>query len=430
MSFIGYTEIDPTQTLPEEVQIESSDAELWVGELGYAWSDVLTVQAVQAESEEMMDMLDVVVRGVGMFVVEVDDALSIKKICQPYVSKPANAGEYDTAMPFSVAEGSGVQVTCSVNADGTAFLPAQLILVADACGFFMLQTDTSMWHRPLLRLSWGQLQSCTSSAEWNFTITVPSLGQLSFQCDTAPDELVALWKEHGTQGAGGSNALPAGWEEGWDEEGNMFYQQSGTDHWQWEHPEAAPGETPAVSAPVAEPEEPEVVEVDAKTRKKLLLEKRRQMKGKEKKKRVVKDILPKKKEDDTSGGRKQKKPVKKKKDAEDSDDEEEDPDVNPDFKYDKTSAIPRYRQRYLPKMRLKKKAADVGGSIWAMPTEKDHRKHFRCRQKGTKGDTFQRMPDFELIVEVKKVEVPKEPEAEGEAGEEGDAAEDEENGEE
>jgi hypothetical protein len=448
-AYTAYTEIDPTQTLSEETQVELNDDNLSIGELAYDWADVLTVQAVEADNEENMDMLDLVIKGVGMFVLEVDDALQIKTSCQSYMNQAANAGQYDTAMPFSLEhEESGVQVSCSTNSDATTFLPDELTLVADACGLFMLWTDTALWHRPALRLSWGQLTSC-SSADMILSFSVPSLGDLSFQCDTDPDEIIAMCVENGvSRVGGGGSSLPAGWEESWDEEGAVFYLKTGTEEWQWELPEAAVQveEVEAAGPPLPPgwtetydeeenlfytntetgdwqwefPEAVVEVQMTEKERKKMLLEKRRQMKGKKKEKRVLKED-PKEAAKDRGRGKAKAKKGKKEAEPEEiiDDGEDQDININPDFKYDKTSAVPKYRQQYLPKMRLKKEAAAKADSVWGTPTESDYRKHFRCRQKGTKTDLFKKREDFSTEVSEDKAGGAADKNGEGE----GDASE-------
>jgi hypothetical protein len=185
-----FTEIDPTQTLPEELDIKLGPGEITMGALSFKWGEVLFVNAFRSESEELMDHVDIIVQGKGMFVFEVEDANEVKAGCYKQMGKTPCVAAYDANLPFEISSGQKVEALCSLADNKMGFLPPKVCLVANDRGVFVLPTDSAQWHRPFLRWAWNNVGGCTGDGQ-SLSLDVNSLGVLTFTAEKGGNEFIA-----------------------------------------------------------------------------------------------------------------------------------------------------------------------------------------------------------------------------------------------
>jgi hypothetical protein len=188
----AFTEIDPTQTLTEELVIKLAPGEISLGDqLSYKWDEVIFVSAFRSESEELMENVDIIVRDKGMFVFEVEDANELKVGCYKLIDKTPSVASHDATLPFEITSGEKVEVICAPVGNKMGFLPEKVCLVANDRGMFVLPTDSKNWHRPFLRWAWSNIGGCTLD-EQKLVLDIKGLGSdLTFAGDTDLKEFLA-----------------------------------------------------------------------------------------------------------------------------------------------------------------------------------------------------------------------------------------------
>jgi hypothetical protein len=203
-SYPAFTFNDPTQTLPEDFELRISKTDLAIGKHRYGWDAVLIVDAVGVGGdEELMPNLDITIRGVGQFVIEVDDALDARNHCHwAAVDKKTKPNpDFDSGSTFELAGTRGASVKCGVRMDSTSFLPDEVVVFANEHGVLILPTEKTRWHTPLIRWDFSRIES-VSDTDTELALLIPGeIGTLlfNFPADSfdAIDDLLATLEEQG-----------------------------------------------------------------------------------------------------------------------------------------------------------------------------------------------------------------------------------------
>jgi hypothetical protein len=200
-TYPAFTFSDPTQTLPEEFDLEITESKLRLDTLTYPWGDVLVVDAVGMDcDQELMPNLDITVRGVGQFVIEVEDALDARNNWQWIVDKKKPKQDFDSRSTFEMAGTRGASIQCGVEMDGTCFLPSKVVIFTSTHGVLILPTDKMRWHTPLLRWDFSRIETVFDT-DSKLSLVVPGIGTLlfSFQQDQeeAVDDFLTFLEEEG-----------------------------------------------------------------------------------------------------------------------------------------------------------------------------------------------------------------------------------------